>query len=189
MNLSNKIRNEFLGEYPNTLQEIYVSQLHKCQNYLVNRGMANKEDAKDIYSDAILILRNNVIKNKLKANSNLKSYLLGICMNLARTHYRDRKKSQTKEEEVRSLLYDDSVTTNHHESTEILKLCKQALELIEPKGKRILELYYFENYSMSQIAKELGYSSSDAAKTAKYRAFKKWITEANKLRKIYFESI
>jgi len=188
MSALNKIRNELLNDNQTSLQDIYVSQLHSCQNYLVNRGLATMEDAKDIYADAILILRKNILSDKLKAGSNIKSYLLGICMNLAKSNYREYISKQSRESEVKSLLYERGIV-NHMETEDVLRICKQALEVIEPKGRRILELYYFENYSMAQIAKAMGYSSSDAAKSAKYRVYKKWITEANKRRKKYFESI
>ncbi len=189
MNGLNKIRTELQNDNLLSLQEIYVDQLHACQNYLVNKGMASIEDAKDIYTDAILILRTNILKQKLRPNSNLRSYLLGICMNLARSKHRERNKCGAKEAEVRSLFYDDVKTDTGEEAEKMISLCKEALDVLEPKGRRILELYYFKKYSMTEIANELGYASSDAAKTAKYRVYKRWIAEANKLRNIYFESI
>jgi len=188
MRLPDKLERKLPDEQHTSLTEIYASQFHTCQNYLVNKGMASVEDAKDIYADAILILRKKIIGNKLKANSNLKSYLLGICMNLARSKYREEQKNNSKEAEVRNLLYETNNADYRKESQEVLNLCIQALDSIEPKGRRILELFYFENYTMKQIANELGYASSDAAKTAKYRVYKKWMKEANKLRRNYFES-
>jgi len=188
MTILEKIRTELQAENQTALQEIYTSQFHTCQNYLVNKGMATVEDAKDIYSDAILILRKNILANKLKANSNLKSYLLGICMNIARSKYRQKANNHSKEAEVRKLLYGEQSGKIHGESAHVLQLCIKALDCLEPKGRRILELFYFENYSMTEIAEELGYASGDAAKTAKYRVYKKWILEANKLRNNYFET-
>lgn len=38
------------------------------------------------------------------------------------------------------------------------------------KQRKVMELYYLEGYSMKQIAKKLGYNSSDAVKVIKYRA-------------------
>ncbi len=189
MKVLDKIRRELQEEKQTTLMDFYINQLHRCQNYLVKRGMANREDAKDIYADAFLIFRKNIITDKLKPNSNLKSYLLGICMNLARSKYRQKQNKNSRVAEVRSLLYETNPKNTRKESEEVLNLCIKALDSIEPKGRRILELFYFEKYSMSEIADELGYTSSDAAKTAKYRVYKKWILEANKLRTQYFESI
>lgn len=173
------------GEY-RFIQDLYTSHREYCVQYISNRNYASTEDAEDIFSDAILTVRDNIIDQKLKNANNLKSYILGICLNMAREKNRTHKKNSKKENEVRLLLYGNdhnSMTDEAEDRNEMIDLCKKALDALDQKCREIIKLFYLDSLDMKEIAERLGFANANVAKSSKSRCYKKWITEANALRK------
>ena len=133
--------------------------------------------ASDHYTDAIMVLRDNIISGKFKETTNIKNYILTICLNLARNErYIERRRSK-KESAVRLLLYEKDHNVNDSQSikAERIKVCKAALKTLSERCQKILILYYVHNLRMKEIALELELSSGDVAKTLKSRCYKSWM--------------
>ena len=59
-----------------------------------------------------------------------------------------------------------------------------AISRLPKDCQRLLKLYYFKEYDMTSIARELNYKNADTAKSKKSVCMKKLLIELNKLTKI-----
>lgn len=163
------------------LQELYLAHKDDVANFLVVKNYCERDIAEGHFSEALLILRNNVISDKVKELSNPKSYIISVCINLVRNeNYKEKRK---KEQQVRLLLHEEkyNVSDKWDVKEERIKICKDALLTLSEKCQIILTNFYVHKLRMKDIAEQLGLSSSDVAKTLKSRCYKSWM-EAVKTR-------
>ena len=134
------------------------------QKYILKNN-GTKEEAKDIFQEALIILFRNANRSDFKLTSSINTYVFSISKNLwnekLRTTQRDSKKLQ-----VADL---DHSTEEIIEQEKKYTLAEAALMRISEQCKTILELFYIKKIAMSQIAQTLGMSSENAAKTQKYK--------------------
>jgi RNA polymerase sigma factor (sigma-70 family) len=145
--------------------------------------------ATDIYRVAISIVYENVMNGKLASlihDNSLWNYIFKTGVYLYKDDHRHQKKTAELTEDV-----SDSYTDTQHESEELqqrarqeeekvkhLRLMQQAIDLLGEPCSKLLELYYFEDKSMVEIAEEMDYNNSDTTKNQKYKCIKR-------LRKIF----
>ena len=131
-----------------------------------------------VYTDAVLILRKNIISGKITDLSNPLSYLVSICRNLLRNETRNELRKSNKAEQVRLLLYNQGydVVEDTTEKQQRIQICKKALSTLTERCQQILIAYYVHGLRMKEIALELGLSSGDVAKTLKSRCYKSWMS-------------
>jgi RNA polymerase sigma factor (sigma-70 family) len=175
-----KARNELLKGNNKSLGDIYLKCKPYCKNYLRKKYSISDEEFSDFYTDAALVLRQNIINGKVKSFDSINSYLLTICLNLKKKQFSEISRAQKKSEEIRLLYYDN-------EDKEIekgvfkqnAKKAQDALKRLSEKCQQILTAFYVHDLSMNEIADELEFSSSDVAKTSKMRCHKKWVEYYN----------
>ena len=131
------------------------------------------EDTKDLYQETFLILWNNIREEKLThLTADIKTYIFSIGKHLILNFIKKKSRSVTFEP---SLLINESYKpfdmTHNDDHNRIM--VEEHLSKLEPKERRILEMYYIEEKDMKTIASELGYKNADVAKKRKYEVFRK----------------
>lgn len=159
------------------LKEIFLKYKADCLSFLRTKAVTDPKIGSDHYTDAIMVLRDNIISGKLTEITNLKNYLLTTCLNLARNEKYHQQRKSKKEAAVRLLLYGNNHNVNEDQGvkSERIKLCKAALLTLSDRCQKILVLYYVHQLRMKEIATELELSSGDVAKTLKSRCYKSWM--------------
>lgn len=174
------LRSDFISGKNQKLKEIYLQFKPDCRRVLLSKNYCDANTVEDIYNDAIIIFRKNLIQGKIKELPNLKAYLNSICINLSRENKRKILRSSKKAEEVRLLLYENNhnvVEDDNELSQERINICRKALKTLSERCQNILTSFYVHQMSMKEIAEQLGLSSKDVAKTLKSRCYKSWIAE------------
>jgi RNA polymerase sigma factor (sigma-70 family) len=77
----------------------------------------------------------------------------------------ERKKRFSHEEK-------DGESIQSFEQNERIKIMNECLQQMGDVCRKVLSLYYFDNYSMQEIAEALGFANADTAKTKKYKCKK-----------------
>lgn len=137
------------------------------------KNSGSREDAEDIYQEALIILIRKVNTPEFILTSSLNTYLYSICRFL----WSERLKKQSKHIEV-------DIEKNQHASiaheldtlykTESEhKLAEKAFQQLGEKCKHLLLLFYFKKMSMRDIALKLNFRSEKVAKNQKYRCIDK----------------
>lgn len=164
------------------LEGIYSEYREGCSRFIATKGYCSLEKAKEHFTEAILILRSNIISRKVTELTNVKSYLISICINLARNeNYKEKRKA----DKLRLLIKEKSYNIDKGDSLfdDRIEICKQALSQLTERCQQILTAFYVHKAKMKEIAEDLELSSADVAKTLKMRCYKSWIAAAKNLAK------
>jgi RNA polymerase sigma factor (sigma-70 family) len=166
------------------LKEIYLLYKQDVVNILVFKNYATQIEAEDVFTDALMVFRHNVITGRITMLSSVKAYLTSTCINMIKEKWHYEKRKKKKEDEVRLLFYEKNHNTpESNENKERLeKLALEALKKLPEKCQRIIIAFYIYKLTMKEIAEDLGFSNADVAKSTKLRCYKSWIKELNLLK-------
>lgn len=133
---------------------------------LANNG--TKEDAEDLFQDALIILFTKINDGTFKLTSSLNTFLFSIC----KLKWFEQLRKMDKEFVVKneSTDFEFQQYINEDERT---KLIQSAFENLGVKCKELLYRFYYAKESMLKIAKEMKFSSDKLAKNQKYRCLEK----------------
>lgn len=167
-----------------SMEQLYTLYRGQFIGYIQKRYQLEEEMASDIYHDSFLLMMDNIRTGKYrKQDASLLTYLLGIGKNLV------LKKLQKKNERplvagwISELLPD----------TDWKSALEEAGRLIgegETVCNQILQLFYWEKLSMSDIAERLGYQSAEVAKSKKNSCMRRFSFELKRRlesRDIYYK--
>jgi len=149
---------------------------YKMMVNMIIKNNGTEEEAKDVYQEALLAFWIKAASGRLEMTSKISTYIYSICQNLWRKEL-DRKSRLRNEEK------DGSVTDGHDEQ-ERIKIINQCINELGETCRKILFYFYYDDYSMEEIAEKLGFANADTAKTKKYKCKK----ELDKLIKTKFSS-
>ena len=153
------------------IETIYYNHRAEFISWIVKLYHCPCEEARELYHYAVITFYENVISNKLKVlDCSVKTYLFAI----GRKKYLEKLKSQKKI----TRDYNEASLVNLPEVQKTDALMKeQRLEIVEramvklgEPGRTILELYYYHQKSMDEIAKLLKYKNAATAKNLKYKS-------------------
>jgi RNA polymerase sigma factor (sigma-70 family) len=139
----------------------------------VRKNSGNKEQAEDVFHDAIIKLLIKIRNAELPVETDIYAYLFTMAKNLwIIKAKRDQKIKYTDELTDLSLykgLNEDVVA----EQSEKAMAMQSVLVSIGEKCKELLTLTFYMNYSLKEAAQKLGISNEEVAKTNQYRCKKK----------------
>lgn len=157
------------GEHNKVLSFLYDSPLKKVRQYVMKNN-GTKDDANDIFQDAVIIFFNQVRNNKFEEKYDIDGYIFSISRNLWIDKI--RRDSKMVNYEYPDQYKDESDHTNHLDDL-ISKEKSNAMGIVfkklDDKCQKILTYVIYEKMSMKQICEKMGYSSEDVAKTNHYR--------------------
>lgn len=150
------------GNNKDALKEMY-KPFPMVRHFIKGHG-GDEDEARDIFQESLLIFYKNVQKPDFKLTSALSTYLFAICKYLWKDEL--KKKNRVVSFEVKDAP-DELVD---HESNELKdQWLDKTLNALGGKCLEILKLFYYEKFSMEQIAEKLGYKNVDTVKTQKYK--------------------
>ncbi len=142
------------------------------KNLVLMQG-GDESDSDDVFQECLILLDNNVRNNNFKGQSTLRTYFVSMC----KWKWYSMKRSTR-----RVVLMDDNsnMDSDLMESPEVLMLSEEKksivlslLEKLEDKCRQILELYQLD-YSMDEIAEQVGFLNVQSAKNAAANCRKKF---------------
>jgi RNA polymerase sigma factor (sigma-70 family) len=139
---------------------------------LVLNNKGNREDAEDLYQEALIILIRKVQIPGFVLSSSLNTYLYSICRFLWSEKLRKQNKRIEVEFENNQAIENSHDLETYKNETEN-KLAEKAFYELGEKCKQLLLLFYFKKMSMKEIAVKLGFGSEKVAKNQKYRCIEK----------------
>lgn len=162
---------------PSTLKLLYVSNYPKIESFIL-RNNGTKEDAKDVYQEAFIIVWNNIKNNSfIPLNETaIQGYLYTISKNkwmdvLKSSRFKktalivDEKSLVNQSDELHDLNQDDFID-------EKLKLIMEAFKNMGDPCKQLLTDFYYKKKSLKIIASELNIEEH-SVRNKKYRCMEK----------------
>ncbi len=145
--------------------EYLYQKYYRMMIKLVISNSGTEYEAKDIYQEALIVVWQKAVSGKLVLTSKLSTYLYSICQNLWRKEL-DRKSRLSSEEK-------DGMDYMDHDQEERVRIIRECIEQLGDTCQKVLSYYYFDGMSMTDIAEKLNFSSTDTAKTKKYKCKKR----------------
>lgn len=154
------------------LKIIYSTNKQKVFSYILSNN-GNKDEAKDVYQEAVIAFYERILKNTFKGDSAISTYLYSIARFKWINHLKSSKKrmernmefGQTEEFDLgpMSKLIDDE------QKASVLRI----LDALGDQCRKILVESIYYNVSMKEIAAQENYSSEQVVRNKKYKCIQK----------------
>ncbi len=170
------------------LMAIYRAYRNDFIYWAMRHFSCDEDVAKDVFQIAITIFYENIMSGKLtKLSSSVKTYLFAIGKNKLHENQvareRDFRIQQYEQEKIKSgFQIEASAGETPEEKEAMFKMLETAMNELGEPCRTVLEMYYYRDMSIEDIAQEMDYKSSDSAKTQKYKCL-------TRLKKIVQESV
>jgi RNA polymerase sigma factor (sigma-70 family) len=159
------------GERSIALEKVYGN--FPMIRKVVISGGGNDDDARDIFQDAILVFYRLAIKPDFILSSSISTLLYSISHKLWLKKYRDHDSRKAVLSQDLPEAYDLQAEGIEEEEEEKNRLSEKVLEGLGEPCSAILKMFYYENFSMKEIASRLGYSNENTAKAQKYKCIER----------------
>ena len=152
------------------LGELFTRYQRLVFSYIQNHG-GSQEDAEDMLQEAIIVLWQKVNSGTFQLSARLSTFILAVAKNKWMAQMRKRKRlsgENLPKNTANGNLSSLKVALNKEQ----IEIVREALEQIQPVCKKILLLFYFEERSLSDIARILNFANADVVKSKKYQCKK-----------------
>jgi RNA polymerase sigma factor (sigma-70 family) len=147
--------------------QLYTSYYKLIESFVLHNS-GTEDDAKDIFQETILILRNKAENDKLVLTSALKTYLFSISRNLWLKELRTKRKLNGNLVEETDESAEEKII-NQETKQHLLQKLGRALYKMTGHCKTLLISMFVKNKSMAVVAKESGYKNMHTAQNQKYK--------------------
>lgn len=146
------------------IEAIYRDSFHSIENYIA-RNSGDKEEAKDIFQDGMIIFYRNIIAGQFKEQSSIKTYLFSICKNLWLQRLKHKGMGLVSLDEA------DDIPEQPIDGLNI-SLLDNLMEGLKDECQKILIGYYYQRKSMEELMVLFQLGSEQAARNKKMRCMK-----------------
>jgi RNA polymerase sigma factor (sigma-70 family) len=151
-----------------------------CINKLIGLHSCSREDAQDIYVEAVLNLREKIIAGQIDSILDVRAYLFATCRNMLLVSFKkdQRIRNATKEwhEDQKEEICSDSLSGERYRD-HIMELTQLAMANLPIKCREILKAFYFDKLGLEEIAKSMAFANANVVKVSKSRCFQKLAEE------------
>lgn len=155
------------GKDDKVLKFLYSDFYPSVRKYICSNS-GNTDEAFDIFQESIIILFKQVKLDKFDDAYPVKSFLFTVSKNLWINRVKRMNRSISLPDDMEFVETNKSVLHNLIDE-ERNNLVHYLLNQLGENCKQILHYTVFENLSMKEICKKLGYSSENAVKTRNYK--------------------
>jgi len=148
------------------------------QVILSNSG--DEDDAKDVYQEAIIVLYNKIKTGDFELSSKLKTYIYSVSRRIWLKKLSQQSKKTNNLSDFEDVLAVEEDVEQHEEKDQQFQKMESALQHLGEPCKTIIQDFYINNLSMTDICEKFGYTNTDNAKTQKYKCLQR-------LKKIFFQ--
>lgn len=139
----------------------------KIEALIISKG-GQKQDASDVFQEALIILNRNLEKSDFKLTSSFYTYLYSV----SRFIWKDTQNKFSKEE-----LHDlNAIDVEHFHSVldeKKYRLPERAFLELGERCQHLLQLFYHKSMSFKEIANVMQFKSEKIAKNQKYKCLTK----------------
>lgn len=128
-------------------------------------------EADDVIQESVILLFDAVLEGRFRAESRLRTFLLGICLNYIRNKGRKVKRITFQEELTPNMATDEEQADSGilreeltEEAAQRDQLLQRAFQQLTDKCRQSLRLYYYESFTMEAIATAIGLKNAKQSK-------------------------
>lgn len=155
------------GSNVKAFQQLY-KHFPMMRKMILSKG-GKKEDAEDIYQEALIILCKKIRNTDFQLTARLSTFLYGICALLWKEELKRRQKMSYVDFDISmDIISEESFATSIVDEDQ-LKLAEKVVSSLGERCQELLALFYMGSMKLKDIAEKMGYSSENTAKNQKYK--------------------
>jgi RNA polymerase sigma factor (sigma-70 family) len=160
---------ELKAGQPGFYTDLYRNYYKSIERYILNNS-GTKDDAEDIFQDAMLVLLDKLNKDDFRLTATLKTYVFAISKNLWLKRLRNPKHRYEVglDEEMSDSLYNEYSIAIEEETSAADKV-SVLMSKVTHHCNQLLNAMFFEQKSMEQVQQEFGYTTKHNAQNQKYK--------------------
>jgi len=161
-----------------SVETIYKLYYNMVQSLIINNN-GSADDARDIFQETVIVLYEKAKSGSFELNCMLKTYVYSVSRRLW------LKKLQQQQRYIPNIAgLDETVPVeeeveNHNQLNSEFQMMEKALLHLGEPCRSLIEAFYLQKKSMTDIAGHFGYTNADNAKNQKYKCLMR-------LRKLFF---
>jgi RNA polymerase sigma factor (sigma-70 family) len=136
---------------------------------LVMRNNGTRDDADDVLQDALIILWERVRAGRYEHTAAIGTFLYATARNLWLRRLAHARRETPSDLQSDVTAADDPTPLETLEVAEDVAAVHAALDAIGDPCRTLLLLYYWEDASMEEIARRMGFANAATAKSKKYQ--------------------
>ena len=141
----------------------------KVEKLILSKG-GSKEDAQDVYQEALIIFYRKVTDTDFTLTSTIGTYLYSVARFLWKDASKKAKKTGASELEIDPM---DQEVSDVVDQEERYKLAEEVVGKLGERCIQLLRLFYYEGKRMKEIASTMGFTSEKVAKNQKYKCIER----------------
>lgn len=155
-----------------TIKGIYRNYFDSLSLYVMNNS-GSRQDAEDIFQEVLVAFIDLVQKDKFRGESTVKTFLYSLNRHTWLNELKRRGRALAREEKYEKEQDRTEQDTNHfiadrEGKAEVIRLVGELGETC----RKILLLFYYENYSMKEILEATEYENEQVVRNKKYKCLK-----------------
>lgn len=160
-----------IGKHSKAFHKLYKNY-PQVEKLICSKG-GSKEDAKDVFQEALIIFYEKVCTTEFKLTSTIGTYIYSVCRFLWKDELSKRKGKQSVDVSFEFTSEEESEFQQAIQCEEKFKQIEHVLTQIGEKCFQILKLFYFDGLKMQVIATKVGLKSEKIAKNQKYKCLER----------------
>jgi RNA polymerase sigma factor (sigma-70 family) len=178
-----KVIQEIKNGNDDFLTKVFKTYAKYCIDTLVSKRKCPRQQAEDIYIDAVMNLRDKLLSGKIEVLTDTRSYLYATCNNMFLVSLKKDARVNIAALEMYGGEYaygDDSDAEEYFQ--ELHQITADALASLKDGCRDLLKSFYYDRLSMEEIAKQFSFVNTNVAKVAKSRCFQKLLNSIRTLK-------
>jgi RNA polymerase sigma factor (sigma-70 family) len=161
-----------------SVETIYKLFYNMVQSLIINNN-GSADDARDIFQETVIVLYEKAKTGSFELNCQLKTYVYSVSRRLWLKKLQQQQKYLPDVNGLEDTIpVEEEIEGHAQRNIEFHMMEKALLHLGEP-CKSLIEAFYLQKRSMTDIAGHFGYTNADNAKNQKYKCLMR-------LRKLFF---
>ena len=149
-------------------ETIYKQNYTMVQSMITNNN-GTIDDARDVFQEAMIVLFEHAKSPTFELNCQIKTYVYSVARRLWLKKLQQAKKFGGEVETMAEVVPVEEELEAHEQRNAEFQVMEKALMNLGEPCKSLLEAYYMQKKSMTDIAGSFGYTNADNAKNQKYK--------------------
>ena len=177
--LNEQVLLEGLAQNDRIAIETLYSQHYKMVQALILNNQGTIDDARDVFQEAMIVLYEKARSGSFELNCQIKTYVYSVCRRLWLKRLQQMQKYVPEMNGMDELVPVEEEVESQEKRNSDFQMMEKALSSLGEPCKSLIEAFYIQKKSMTEIAGNFGYTNADNAKNQKYKCLMR-------LKKIFF---
>jgi RNA polymerase sigma factor (sigma-70 family) len=160
------------------IEALYAAHYNMVQSLVINNS-GSYDDARDIFQETMIVLYEKSKSGNFELNCQLKTYIYSVARRLWLKKLNQSQKFVPDIGNVFETVPVEEQLEQHTQQNNDFNMMEKAMAGLGEPCKTLLEAFYLQKRTMTDIASQFGYTNADNAKNQKYKCLAR-------LKKLFF---